>query len=186
MFDVSIGIFHVDPIFLNRNLCYSLKASSLISYFHHILETALNYFCQTPYYLDTTENFYYEVDDYDENVLVKQLVETVHKSYTLFIERFSKRNDYWKNVEQEDLRQDYKQTFDSVKNPIPKPILKLRENAAMHLFSGTDEQEDADDDDDDDDDNDDSAEKHEEISRQDTDDVPDIDQTKNDEQTMIE
>lgn len=159
-------------------MCYSLKAGCLISYFYRTLETALNYFCQTPKHENKNENLYYTFEDYDESVLIKQLVETIHKSYTLLIEHFSKRNDYWKNVQQEDLRQHYKHTFDPIKNPIPKPILKLKESNITLLLND-------DDDDDDDDVDDDSAEQTEEISGQDTDAVADVDQIENNEQSGV-
>jgi hypothetical protein len=154
--------FHVDPIFINKNLCYSLRATCLISYFYRTLETALNYFCQTPKHENKNENLYYTISDYDEKVLTKQLVETVHKSYNLLIEHFSNRNDYWKNVQQEDLRQHYKKTFDPVKNPIPEPILKLKENNIMQLLNDDDE----------------NGEKSEE----DTENISNIDQTENNKQ----
>ncbi len=115
---------------------------------------------------------YYTIGDYDEKVLIKQLVETVHKSYNLLIEYFSNKNDYWKNVQQEDLRQHYKKTFDPVKNPIPEPILKLKENNIMQLLN-------------DDDDDDENGEKSEEMSQEDTENISNIDQTENNKQITI-
>ena len=116
------------------------------------------------------------IDEYDDNVLIKHLVETIHKSYNLFIDRFSNRNDYWKNVQQEDLRLHFRKTFDPVNNPVPQPILKLKENNAMLLL--TDDNDDELDDNDDDD----NTEKIEEISRQDTEITPDIDQIEDNKQ----
>jgi len=168
--------FPIDPIFINKNLCYSLRAGCLINYLYRTLETALNYFCQTPKHENKNENLYYKIDDYDEKVLIKQLVETIHKSYNLLIEHFSNENDYWKNIQQEDLRQHYKKTFDPVKNPIPEPILKLKVNNIMQLLN------DDEGDDDNDDDDDENGEKSEEMAQQDTKNIPNIDQTENNEQ----
>lgn len=152
---------HLDPIYMNRNIAYSLKTGCLINYFYHTLETALYYFCQTPSSEKENENLFYTINDYDENVLRKQLVETVHKSYNLLIEHFSNRNDFWNNVKQEDLRKQYKQTFDPVKNPMPKPVLKLKENNTIELF-------DNDDDDDQEEEEEDDDESTEEISPENT------------------
>lgn len=166
MLDIRILPFHTDPIFLNKNLCYTLKASRSIDYFYHTFEKALDYFCQTPKHQNRHENLYYAIDDYDEIGLMKQLVETIHKSYILLIERFSNRNDYWKNVQQEDLRQHYKNTFDPVQNPIPQPILKLKEGDIMQLLK---------DNDDDDDDEVENTEQIEDVSRQDAEAIPNTD-----------
>lgn len=164
LLDIRILLLHLDPIFVNRNLGYTLKASRSIDYFYHTLEKGLDYFCQTPKH-GNNENLYYTINDYDEIALTKQLVEIIHKSYTLLVDRFSNTKDYWKNAQQEGLRQHYKKTFDPVQNPIPQPILKLKEGDITQLL---DDNDDADDDMD-------ITEKIEDLSLQDTEVIPDED-----------
>lgn len=146
-------------MFINRNLCYTMRGNYLVTYFEQTLATALDYFCQPPDYENLNNTT-------DENSLRKHLFGIIYKSYTLFIDRFSKKNDYWKNVKQDDLREEYKKTFDKEDNPIPEPILKLNENNTFELLN-----------DDDDDADDEDGEKTEEISRQDAEIISNIDQS---------
>lgn len=84
----------------------------------------MNYFCQR---------------HKNENISLKQIVDTVHKSYTLFTDRFPDNLPYWTNVQQEEVRQYYKQTFDKIHNPLPEPILKLNENNMPQLLPDNDD-----------------------------------------------
>ena len=112
-----------------------MKANCMVLYFGHTLETALNYFCRIPIYEKSSN----PTNHNNENIFTQQLVQVVHKSYKLFVERFPNRNSYWNNVQQEDVRQDYKKTFDELENPIPSPKLKLNENNIKELLNDEDD-----------------------------------------------
>lgn len=131
-----------------------MRVGYSINYFYHILETALNYFCEIP----KSDQSYYAIANYDETTLRKHLVELIHKSYQLLIDYFPNRNDFWNKIKQEELRQQYKKSF----NPISEPILKLKEGHTIPLLDavgGSDDDEDVEDDD---------TENSEEISRENT------------------
>jgi len=102
-----------------------MKAYCSFNYFRRTLTNALNYFCQKQKHENKNEN--------DENISVQQLVDAIDKSYTLFIERLPKKIRHQNNLQQEDIRQYYKQTFDKIQNPLPEPILKLNESNTFQL-----------------------------------------------------
>ncbi|UJR11522.1 hypothetical protein I4U23_015703 [Adineta vaga] len=121
-------LFCLDPTSLTRNLCYTMKANRSFQYFQHTLRMALKYFCEKQKY----EN--------DEDIPSKELIRIINKSYSLLIEHFPKENNYWNQVQQEDIRQDYKRIFDKTQEPLPEPKLELNERNLLQLLPENDEQ----------------------------------------------
>jgi hypothetical protein len=111
-----------------------MKASCSFNYFQRIFKTALNYFCQRSKHENKDEI----TDDNDENISINQLIKGIDSSYTVFIDRFPKQI---RNIDQEDVRQYYKQTFDKIQNPLPEPILKLNEHNELQLLLENDDEE---------------------------------------------
>jgi hypothetical protein len=103
-----------------------MKAFCSFNYFRRTLTKALNYFCQ---------------EQKHENISVKQSVNTIDKSYQLFIERFPKKIYQFTTLKQEDIQKYYKQTFDQIENPLPKPILKLNKKNKFQLLQENDDEE---------------------------------------------
>jgi hypothetical protein len=114
-----------------------MKAFCSFNYFRRTLTKALNYFCREQKH----ENLNEVKNENDETISVKQLVNAIDKSYKLFIERFPKQIRQFSTLKQEDIQEYYKQTFDEIENPLPKPILKLNENNKFQLLEENDDEE---------------------------------------------
>ncbi|CAF1482775.1 unnamed protein product [Rotaria magnacalcarata] len=112
-------LFCADPVYMNRNLAYTMKANSSFAYFRQTFRKALNYFCQ---------------NSSKEQRNNKSIITEVYQSCkSLFTALVSKRTRN-ANFTQHDLRQLYEQTFDNRSNPWPESKLKLRDNNILPLL----------------------------------------------------
>ena len=100
-----------------------MKAQSSFKYFQLMLTNVLNYFSHEN--LNEFNN---------ENSSVKPIVKFIDKSYKLIIERFPNQIRQYKNLKQTHIIEYYKQTFDNIDNPLPKPILQLNQNNDQNKF----------------------------------------------------
>jgi len=114
-----------------------MKANSSFKYFRRTLTLALNYFCQE----QKQDNLNEVNNENDKNISIKALSAVINKSYKLFIERFPKKILRFKNLKQENIIEYYKQTFDTIENPLPKPILQLNESNTLRLLQENDDQD---------------------------------------------
>jgi hypothetical protein len=103
-----------------------MKVNLSFKYFQSTLKAALNYFCQT-----------YKNETTDKDLLRTQLINTLVKSYKLFIERLPKKINYIRNLQQDEIRQYYRKTFDI----IPDPILSVNATNVLQLLQENDEEE---------------------------------------------
>ena len=101
-----------------------MRADCSFKYFRQTLQNGLNYFCQR----QTAKN------ERDASTVI-----AVHNSYNSFIEILLKTIGHNMSMTQDDVRQCYKRTFDTIKRPLPQPILKLGENNRLQLFHDNDE-----------------------------------------------
>jgi hypothetical protein len=114
-----------------------MKANSSFKYFRRTLTLALNYFCQE----QKQDNLNEVNNENDKNISIKALSAVINKSYKLFIERFPKQILRFKKLKQENIIEYYKQTFDTIENPLPKPILQLNESNTLRLLQENDDQD---------------------------------------------
>jgi len=103
-----------------------MKVNSSFKYFQYTLKAALNYFCQT-----------YKNETTDKDLLRTQLINTLVKSYKLFIERLPRKINHIRNLQQDEIRQYYRKTFDI----IPDPILSVNVNNVLQLLQENDDEE---------------------------------------------
>ncbi|CAF3709399.1 unnamed protein product [Rotaria socialis] len=106
-------LFCADPVYMNRNLAYTMKANSSFAYFRQTFRKALNYFCQNS-----------NKEQTNNNSIITEVSQSCKSFFTALV---SKRT---RNVKftQHDLRQLYEQTFDNRSNLWPEPKVKLPDN----------------------------------------------------------
>ncbi|CAF4090235.1 unnamed protein product [Rotaria sp. Silwood2] len=116
------NLYCADPMDINRNLAYMMKASCSFAYLRKTLKRALNYLCQND-----------RKSQIANNVIMKEIYRSCETFFVTLLSDLKKGV----NCTQEDLRQAYKQTFDNELNRWPEPKLQINDNNLLTLLDET-------------------------------------------------
>ncbi|CAF3332137.1 unnamed protein product [Rotaria socialis] len=116
------NLFCADPMFIDRNLGYTIKSNSSFRYFRRIFEQTLIYFCQK----DSTESA-------QNNAIMKDVHRSCKSLFATILHKVPRRA----SCTQDDLRQAYKHTFDNRMEALPEPKLVPNENNLLSIMDET-------------------------------------------------
>ncbi|CAM4982835.1 unnamed protein product [Rotaria socialis] len=116
------NLFCADPMFIDRNLGYTIKSNSSFRYFRRIFEQTLIYFCQK----DSTESA-------QNNAIMKDVHRSCKSLFATVLHKVPRRA----SCTQDDLRQAYKHTFDNRMEALPEPKLVPNENNLLSIMDET-------------------------------------------------
>ncbi|CAF3671145.1 unnamed protein product [Rotaria socialis] len=113
---------YANPMFIDRNLGYTIKSNSSFRYFRRIFEQTLIYFCQK----DSTESA-------QNNAIMKDVHRSCKSLFATILHKVPRRA----SCTQDDLRQAYKHTFDNRMEALPEPKLVPNENNLLSIMDET-------------------------------------------------